>query len=148
MWGHVDDKFDLFTVDLATGKTRHAMRGGTVLGISSDVHYLALIDYDEVQQLSFIEVLELDTGTAVFRRKIEGGMRPKHAAFSPDGRTFACTPSDEIIEFYDTRSWKRLGPPRKHWAYVHNMDFSLDGKSLAASYNDSVVLVWEVLRLE
>jgi WD40 repeat protein len=139
-----EDKNCVFVLDLATGKTVRSVGGGSDHQFSPDGRAVAYRAYEK--DCYGFEVCDLDTGKVVLRRQVDGGVRPKYCAFSLDGRLFACSTSDEVFEFYDMRTGKRLGLPRKHWAYIHSLTFSPDGKTLAVSYNDSTILFWEAPR--
>ena len=129
-------------LDRATGKTVRTVPGGSEHRFSPDGRAVAYFAYEK-ESYGFA-VRDLETGKVILNRQIDGGFRSKYCAFSPDGRVFACMPHDSVFEFFDTRTGKRLGAPRTHWAYIHGLSFAPDGKSLAVSYNDSTILFWEV----
>jgi WD40 repeat protein len=135
-------KGSIFVIDLATGKTVREVTDGSEHQFSPDGHAVAYFTHGK-DDYGF-ELRDMDTGKVVLKRKIDGGIRNKYCAFSPDSRIFACSTDDGVLEFYDAHTGKRLGPPRKHWAYIHSISFAPDGTSLAASYNDSTILFWEV----
>jgi WD40 repeat protein len=135
----------VYLLDAATGEERSRVGVTDPCGFSPDGRYVGYLA--TVKERTHFEVRDLETDrVTVSRPREDDDSRSVQSALSPDGRVFACTPGGEAVGFFDVRTGKELGPLRRHWAYIHSLAFSPDGRSLAACYNDSTVVVWEVPR--
>jgi WD40 repeat protein len=66
-------------------------------------------------------------------------------AFSPDGKTFASTDSDNTIILWNLETHEPIGQPLNGYTYpIQTLAFSPDGKTLASGAFDSTVILWDV----
>jgi WD40 repeat protein len=118
------------TVEVDTGNI-------TSLAFSPDGRLIALSALD-----GGTEIRNAQSGKLVKRIPEEGLAR---SVASPDGSLFAVGTFDNDGQLYSIPTWKPLGRRLEgHSDRITNVEFSRDGRTLAASSGDGTVLLWDV----
>jgi WD40 repeat protein len=89
-----------------------------------------------------IEIREVITGQRVLDLE-GGGFRGCHCAISAAGNILACNVSDYAVEIRELPSGKLLQKHHRPWYFVTDIAIAPDNRTVAISYNDSTIWVWD-----
>jgi WD40 repeat protein/serine/threonine protein kinase len=90
---------------------------------------------------------EVETGKSLSIVDIKNERPADSWAVSPDGKTLAVIGpygDDQVIDFFNLATGKRLQPEQGHRSQVTDVAFSPDGKKLASVGNDGKLLFWDL----
>ncbi|HEY6190518.1 MAG TPA: WD40 repeat domain-containing protein [Pyrinomonadaceae bacterium] len=116
------------------------------MAFSPDASLLASGSYDQS-----VRVWDVSTGRMLWKREDHWPMALS-VAFSPDGRTLACTGERRNRDYsnkygvwlYDVKTGRILRRLGGHASYVNWVAFSPDGRMLATASNDRTLKLWDL----
>jgi WD40 repeat protein len=68
----------------------------------------------------------------------------KSVKFSPDNKIFASAGFDRIVRIWDPCQEKSIRQFNNNFSDLNCLEFSENGKYLAAGYDNKKVIIWEV----
>jgi len=163
--------FDIYLWDLATGKLARRLtpRNGSAFqaAFSADSTRLVIVGGEPGQPniiinrgkgAKFNEIQLWDVATGKEVRKFQGNQdRVVSVAISADGRMIATgkwklrgagDAADTAVQLWDVATGTERGRIQGHESLANSMDFSPDGRWLAATSADAPIYIWDVYALE
>jgi serine/threonine protein kinase/WD40 repeat protein len=127
-------------LDMIDAKTLQLVR--KIQGDSSTVAAYWKPDSKEFVQAGYWNPRIRDGVTGAAKAQLSFRVIPECASFSPDGTRFAIATSDYHLRFFDTTTWKPVGPTLRHTGSVKGCTYSPDGKLVFTDDTALTTRIW------